>query len=381
MNKFNLMGPGSRADVIPFEEKDFWRFYSKNTGNMLFYHACERIIEFHETRYGWGGISGDTTLSDGLILPMANQIGTHFNLLEQGPKISNIDKPLLAVGLGSQLDFTEDNLNSIPQGSIEWVKCLASKTKSRNIAVRGSNTKKFLDRMGVSDSVVVTGCPSLMINPNADLGERIKAKYEGEKNELFNNLTVSAGDPYHKEMGLSEVERNFISFVNKYNGSYVVQNPQMLIKMTSSWYDDPTDAEYGLLAKRWFNGLTNKEIRHWFRQYALTFFSIPSWLYYLSNRSLVIGTRIHGIQAAIQSGTPAICFYIDSRTKELCDIMQIPSAPASKYFSGLKESDCIEILASWDEKAFDRNRLELAGRFKEFFASNGVKTKTGCLLV
>lgn len=377
MGKFNLMGAGSNADCIPFDKKDFWINYTRNTGNMLFYYACERLLDLDSKRYGWGGGSDINTQSNGLLIPMANQIGSHFDLELSGPKIFDVKKSIVLMGLGSQLSYSSEAVAKVPEGTIKWLKSVAGKTNGVNIAVRGENTQKFMEDFGVSKSSIVTGCPSLMINPNPHLGESIKALFFEalSSKTLFDGLSVAAGDPHHKNLGLAHIERHFIDLIDRYSGSYVIQNPEILIKLNSNWYEELSDEELMLIQKRWFPSKDSIGIKKWIKQNAITFFSVPNWLFFLSGKSLVLGTRIHGVQAAIQAGIPGICFYMDSRTQELCETMNIPSAPAEKYINGLTETDCINILADWDATSFDRNRMLLATKFKSLFISNEIKYK------
>jgi len=192
-SKFSLMGPGSRSDIIPYTLGEMKQFYTMNTGNMIFYYACECIINFDNTKYGWGGNPNIiNNNAHGILIPMANQIGSHFDLKTSGPKISEIKVPVVVLGLGVQFKIDGIDIDNIPEGTIEW------------------------------------------------------------------------------------------------------------------------------LQKRWFPELNYEQIRNWFIGNSDVYFSVPQWIYNYARRDFVIGTRIHGIQAAIQAGTPAVCLYIDIRTKELC---------------------------------------------------------------
>lgn len=383
MSKFNLMGPSSKSDVIPFNIIDFKRYYTMNTGNMLFFYACEAICDLGGGKFGWGADSVTVNNSSaGILLPMANQIGEHFNISTEGPQIENINVPIVAMGLGSQLDFTPDNFNRVPQGTKDWLKLLASKSDVPNISLRGENTYKFLKEMGLGGSAVVLGCPSLHINPEQNLGRKIKDKFIENKNKksLFSNFSVAAGDPHHKDLNLSFVEKRLIRFVETYGGDYIVQNPMILIKLTNGWYSDINYEEYELIRKRWFNILTHTEIKEWFVKYARCFISIPQWIYHYSNRTLVVGTRIHGVQTAIQAGTPAVCICIDARTKELCQTMHIPYIDSDTLKSGFTENDIISVLDEWDFEKFDENRLNLANRTMSFLLANGASFSNKSLL-
>ena len=54
------------------------------------------------------------------------------------------------------------------------------------------------------------------------------------------------------------------------------------------------------------------------------FTNVNEWIKEMSEMDFVIGTRIHGTIIGLLAGTPSMCLAIDSRTKELCEIMHIP---------------------------------------------------------
>ncbi len=237
----------------------------------------------------------------------------------------------------------------------------------------------MLDQLGFGDSVEALGCPSLLINKNMTLGKKIFKKFTSlSKDDILHNMSIAAGDPY--KINLSTLERSLIKMVDDYGARYTVQNPALLLKLSSGWYNDIDTAELNMLQKRWFTHLTHSEIVNWFVKNSDVYFSIPQWIYNYSRKNFVIGTRIHGIQAAIQAGTPAICLYIDIRTKELCEMMKIPHAPASDYLNGITINDIIDIFNSWDYLEFDRNRISLAKKMKSFLQINSIEINNSCIL-
>ncbi len=380
LNKFSLMGPGAQANIIPYNLNNMKRSYTMNTGNMIFYYACENIIAMDNKKYGWGG-NPDIINTDsmGIILPLANQIGSHFDLNASGPKIMDINIPIVALGLGVQFKLNGIDSSDIPPGTISWIKMLSSKSNTKNIGVRGRETEKLLNDLGFSESIEALGCPSLLINKNKSLGRQIFEKFNSfNKEEIINNIAVAAGDPYINE--LTQLEQSLIEMIDEFDGRYIVQNPALLLKLSSGWNSDVANDEMNMLQKRWFPNLNYKQISNWFLQKSDVYFSVPQWIYNHSRRNFVIGTRIHGIQAAIQAGTPAVCLYIDIRTKELCEMMKIPHAPASDFKKGITIEEALKIFDEWDYKEFDENRMEIANKIKMFLLNNKIELNPDSIL-
>jgi len=374
------MGPGSQANIIPYTLNNMKKSYTMNTGNMIFYYACENIIAMDNNKYGWGSHPNNiNTNSMGIVLPLANQLGSHFDLNASGPKIIDIKIPIVALGLGVQFKLNGIDSSDIPSGSIEWLKELSSKTSTKNIAVRGKETEKLLTSLGFGESVEALGCPSLLINNSKSLGKQIFEKFNSfSKDDIVNNIAVAAGDPYINE--LTKLEQSLIEMINEFDGRYIVQNPALLLKLSSGWNSDISDAEMNMLQKRWFPNLNYKEISNWFLKKSDVYFSVPQWIYNHSRRNFVIGTRIHGVQAAIQAGTPAVCLYIDIRTKELCEMMKIPHAPASDFKNGITIDEALKIFDEWDYKEFDKNRIEIANKMKIFLLNNKIELNIDSIL-
>jgi polysaccharide pyruvyl transferase WcaK-like protein len=114
-------------------------------------------------------------------------------------------------------------------------------------------------------------------------------------------------------------------------------------------------------------------MKRWMRRHSRTYISIPQWFRDISKHELVVGTRIHGCQLALQAGVPAVCLYIDSRTKELCETMQIPSLSAHELQKAPSVERLLDTLKQWDWEQYDENRMSLAKQTIEFVKNNKMK--------
>ncbi len=377
---FKLMGVGTNALKLSNNMSEFGRYYTFNTGNLLFNFACQIIANLQSERYSWN-TSTEIINSNkfGILLPMANHIGSHFDFSVNGPRIEGIRVPLVVMGIGAQAkadESPESHEHNVPKGTVLWLKTCTSLSKSeKNISARGDFTYQYLKNIGLADKVEVLGCPSLLISPVKDLGLAIQNKFKASNiSKKRMHIAIAAGSPFRVQY--SSLERSFISWVDEFNASYIVQDPREMIALSNGWVNDVQKNTLDLIRKRWFPHLSNSEIIYWFNKKSTVYISIPQWISDLQKKEIVIGTRIHGIIAGIQAGTPSVCLYVDSRTKELCEFMKIPHAPAISFTNGCSIDMCTEIIANWDYKEFDENRTMIAKKTKIFLENNGVNYST-----
>lgn len=370
-----IMGIGINQHSIPGNIKEFRRSFSLNTGNLLFNFAAELLIKYEAGGISWQTSAETINKAEGpILLPMANHVGRHVNLMEKAPTLEDVEACVAVIGLGAQFkSASQYSLDDVPKGTTDWLNLLASKSTARNIGVRGEFTKKILSELGFSSKIVATGCPSLFISPDVHLGDTIKKKFNATSRDFKKlRLAVAAGNPRQSET--SSTERRLIQLVDEFRAWYIIQNPQELISLASGWEMEGESRYLELIQKRWMPHLDPESIRHWFVRNGRVYISVPQWIFDLSRIELCVGTRVHGVQAAIQAGTPAVCICIDSRTRELCDFMRIPSVDIRQ----ISKSDCLltelfGVLERWDERRFDENRISLARRMNVFFRQNGFK--------
>ena len=81
---------------------------------------------------------------------------------------------------------------------------------------------------------------------------------------------------------------------------------------------------------------------------------------------------IHGCQLGIQAGVPAVVLHIDSRTKELCETMHIPTIEARAFQKDPSLDKLISLVQSWDWDKYDENRINLAKATYQFIENNNL---------
>lgn len=379
LRRFDIIGLSPLSRVVPTNMLQFRKTYTENTGNSLFKFAAESLVSYKKNYRVSTDPKKINSESNGIILPLSNHIRSHLDLSKLGLNINEIDVPVIILGIGAQFKLTKNQEKEMNPGTVDWFKSVTKKSTHANISVRGKETQALLKKYGFASSSEVLGCPSLLINENIRLGEKINMKIEKMvRNPSFLNIGIAAGNPMHKH--LSMIEKSFIQWVDQYNAKYIVQSPDLLISLSSHFYGDIDRNKMDMLQQQWFSSLTFDEIKSWFSKNSRVYTSLPQWFFDISGLDFVVGTRVHGVQAAIQSGTPGVCLYIDSRTKELCEVMKIPHAPADNYKNGIKIDDVIDLLKTWDYKEFDENRLEIAKKTKKFLHQNNVMTSNHRLM-
>lgn len=373
---WSLMGLGYGFNELVSDYQSFQKNSSTNSGNLLFNFAINQLINLSVQKYLWSTSSEIINNNNSnLIIPMANNIGPHMDILKQGPKISGVDKKAVVIGIGAQWSLDQKEKN-VPPGTIEWLKMVSDMSDTPNISVRGHVTNDFFKEIGLENSTKVLGCPSLLINKNLDLGQKIKEK-ANNINLVSPSIGIAAGNQYLAN--LTKLEQWLIKQAESTGSKYLVQHPKQLICLAEGFFEQLTSDDIELVRERWFSDLTAGEMKRWFTEHSTTYLSVPQWILDSRKYDLMLGTRIHGVQIGIQAGTPAVCLYIDSRTKELCETMKIPHLSAREFQKNPSIERVIELIKSWDWEDFDRNRLALAKLHYDFFKANKVDIKNHLL--
>jgi len=365
--KIALMGLGT-SEVIPEDITTLRMAYSLNTGNLLFNYAAKLLCDLSPAKVSWGAKSSVINRSyDGVLIPMANHLGEHVDLGVAGPRLNDLEVPVVVFGIGVQSKLDKEPM--LPQGTKDWIETVGKLKASEapNISTRGHSSTLTIQRNNPSVASISLGCPSYLINPNNNLGERIAERIKAI-NVSDINIAVSAGNPYKRE--LNAVEHILIRMVEEDNGVYIVQHPKVMLEISLGYDADKKAAE--LARKGFFPSLDSSDMTRWMRRYSRVYVSVSQWFTDIRRYDLHVGTRIHGSQAAIQAGVPSVCLYIDSRTKELCTQMHIPHASALDFVDNLTPENLIELCRAWDWEEYDRRRVATAAQTNSFLIGNQV---------
>lgn len=361
------MGLGT-SEVIPEDITGLRMAYSLNTGNLLFNYAAKLLCDLAPAKVSWGTKSSVINKScDGVLIPMANHLGEHVDLGLAGPRLSDLEVPVVIFGIGVQSKLDKEPV--LPQGTKDWIEKVGKlkATKAPNISTRGQSSTLTIQKNNPSVDSIPLGCPSYLINPNNNLGERIAERIKAiDVSDI--NIAVSAGNPYKRE--LNAVEHILIRMVEENNGVYIVQHPKVMLEISLGYDADVKAAE--LARKGFFPNLDSSDMTRWMRRYSRVYVSVSQWFTDIRRYDLHVGTRIHGSQAAIQAGVPSVCLYIDSRTKELCTQMHIPHVSALDIVDSLSPDNLIEICRTWDWEEYDRRRFATAVQTNSFLIGNQV---------
>ncbi len=334
-----------------------------NSGNLVFQYAVSHHIVSPKHYFTWNTEPALVKeLCDVIVFPAANQINPRYNWEKQADFIEKVNLPCVVVGLGAQASELDTNIE-LQQGTLKWLKAIAS--RSHCIGVRGEYTADVLAKLGVKNTVVI-GCPSNFINPNPSLGELIERKLRVEPRNLV--INESAG----REQ-LKFIERKLVDWLCLYGGNYICQSPENMIALARKRFDEVDKSWIEKFHKYLLPRVSYEEFLVFVKQHFQVFFSVNAWLEFLSSMDLSIGTRMHGNLLSIQSATPGICIYHDSRTQELSRTTLIPRVSV-KQFSSIQNIRELIKETNFKGKSFDINRIKLAIEYQKILMHSGIDT-------
>lgn len=358
------LSPGAAAQA-PSHATARYEAVGLNTGNIAFAHAIDAHLGGGLRAVEYGQWAQANRMEGIAVLPAANQLGSHTDYHVSAQAFCDISAPMVLIGLGAQSGPMRVQMPKLHAGTVDWVRQIVdhAPTPRPNIGVRGSFTRYVLDRHGLADHAEVIGCPSLFLNPDPRLGERIAANIRPPE-----RVAVAAGHQGWRH--LRRLEASLANLVT-HPGGYVVQSPLALVRLASGEAERiPKD---NLAKCRDYVGpdLTVAEFVRWMQRHGSAFYDVPSWLAHYRQFDFVVGTRIHGTILGLQAGVPSLCVVHDMRMLELCQTLKVPHVRAEDVAEGVSREELVGLL-NFDAAEFDRNRQQLCASYVAFLKGNGL---------
>lgn len=338
-----------------------------NFGNLLFQHACVRLIEGDFLGIGinssWD-VQEIKSHCDKIVFPSANFINEESDFGSLADFLEKLDLPIVSIGLGAQNGLDGKKEIRLKDGTRRLIDLLSE--RSECIGVRGEYTQSILEDMGITNTQII-GCPSNLLNESEELEKSFKAKLARETTFL----TVNGHHPWTDDPELRELEEFFFQLAYSQDADYLAQSHEPLIKLASRAKYCPLEEWFEIASSlHRASGLSiSKKAFEKFVVSRLYYeIDVPSWLQRSSFYDFSIGLRLHGNMIAFQAGTPSLWVAHDSRTLELIKTMCLPHIS----WSDLKETkvaDYRDIFSNQIGSYFQRRRF-LIDNFTEFLWKN-----------
>lgn len=284
-----------------------------NTGNKIFITAVEQYLSNESIDY-WA-MPYQTVCAekiseefDMVVAPLANifQFGFSDFLNDLASWVERLSIPIFILGCGIECR-AESELSLLKKDISDGVCRLINAVNSTGgeIATRGYYTKSFLD-MCMKNTAVATGCPSLYRK-----GKNAFSKEKVDRND-FSVALVSADYPHNllndtfDRYPKSELfdQGLFINYFIKY------------IKESKN---------YGAFVYAIKKELGLDYVLHFSKANIFPCIDVPSWHAQLKKHSFAYGSRIHGINAALEAGVPMkLVSNNNLRTRELGEFIGLP---------------------------------------------------------
>jgi hypothetical protein len=246
-----------------------------------------------------------------LVLSMSNFISPSTDLGEvarfmEAKKVARV----VMVGAGAQAEGYGDSVELTP-GTRRFLALLSE--RSASIGVRGDFTADVLNKMGIKN-VDVIGCPSMFYSLDPAFQVHRQATPPARIRTAFHCTPTG----YYRD-SIAQL----ISFGVQHCDAYIAQSENYLLGLVSDEAEHVKNTEFFF---HYYNdgSLSHTALREWFRAHTHWFFSLDAWLDFMRDFDFAMGSRFHGNMAALQRGVPALSMVFDTRTRELCEYLNLP---------------------------------------------------------
>jgi hypothetical protein len=282
--------------------------------------------------------------------------------------LDEVDIPIVPIGLGLQSNHTNvENVGISP--SCERLARQLSR-KAHQISVRGDFTKAYLNGLGL-DNVVTTGCPSIYMRLTETPG------YDPD-----GGLTIlSTRFPMTRAFLASEtLNRNLFGFAARQGLDILFQSE--IEEMRYLFAEDkealfPANFPTGLQELYGFD--TPDALVSYLSTQGRSFDVLDEWVAYVQGKAGMIGTRLHGTILSLNAGCPAILIAHDSRTSEMIQFANLPTAQLPADISGMTTQDFAAMLKPDDIARYAETRGLNSQIYKGFLKDSGLHYKESAM--
>ena len=370
-----------RGGVSPLDNFSPDQIYEKNLigancGNLLYAFGVYRTLKTDDVTidmdyYGVEREFKDQDIDrinetyDAYICPLADAFRNEFagKLIKYANFIKRLKIPFYVIGMGLREEqLLEDGTRSFDYKFNEEAQAFlkAVLSKSAMIGLRGEMTGEYLKFLGFKEEedYSVIGCPSMYI-----VGRQLRMREVPElKDGAFpSNLRLS--------LNLStKTPQSMLKFLNaqrkRFKDYYCIfQNTNDLALIYyGAEYKTRFDVKNNLYPLNVSNPII-KEDR------GRMFINIPTWLRFMQNRDLSVGSKLHGNIAGILGGCPSILFPIDGRMNELIRYHKFPFVSAAELENCRTLED---VVAKADLTSYINAQGANFDHFIDFIEKNGL---------
>lgn len=341
----------SSADIAL---RDRLKMTVSNTGNYFFEEAVFRQLDGHTTIRRIADLPND---AGALVLSMSNFISpaTDLGWLADAIEKSKVERVVM-IGAGAQAESFAHGVK-LGEGTSRFVSILSE--RSASIGVRGYFTAEVLARAGIKN-VDVIGCPSMFLNCDRTFAIR-KRDIGDRKMKTVTHFTPSG---YYRD-----AISHLLGFAVRECVGYIAQSETHLL------YDEEGADRRAFFFKYYNNGeFEPQRLDDWMKRHVRWFFDLKTWFAYMKDLDFSVGARFHGNMAALQVGVPALNLVCDSRTRELCEYLNLPYE-FLKDFDGRRTAR--DIYEMTDFTLFNATYAEKYDAYRAFLERNGLAHKMG----
>jgi hypothetical protein len=303
-------------------------------------------------------------LIDKLVIPAANHLNPAWDQEPLALLIERLGKEVIVFGLGSQAENEGDPIE-LPDGTVRYLRVLSEHAKT--LFVRGEFTAELCSRYGVRN-VEPLGCPSILINPDPELGALVASRWLDKVERIY-----CAGAAFKSDTSL--VEAALFAHIKTQPGStYVLQDQEELIDCTAGYGSRAENLDIGARIAAMVDPAADpRTFLQTFRRVARCYSSVRAWLEAAAAHDHSVSTRIHGAILSLMAGVPTLVIAHDARMRELCQSMAIPWLRQGEALQRLDRLDRLFAEVEFDGQRFDSRRRVIASRYVAYLEGIGVR--------